>query len=338
MPIRVNGTQNADGTITLTTAESVPVGSQAVLLLRNPSGGEPVQLIVTINSDGTVTIPDFLSPIPNAAMVFQNLDDGQPIKTLVVFNVDGTLNLGEVSFESGNPVLPQVASATLLLNLQANTLELSDGDPVSLWADQSGNGHDFTQTGDACPSYDSAVPSVDGDGIDDWMEGGTGEWCDDLDSFALFIVDVRQLDSLQKTVLAKINNFGTGSGFFMSGNNDPVLLLQDDGGNNYVFLECGLDREIGEKGIITFQVNGRSAEQIKFFYNNAEQTPSDSSAGTLLSYASPDHVLMGRETNADDNGYMSEYISALLFYTPAPNATDRAAIIAWLAGQYGITL
>src|SRR6185436_20337393 len=41
------------------------------------------------------------------------------------------------------PTLPQVSSATLLLDLEADTLLLSEGDPVSLWEDQSGNGNDF---------------------------------------------------------------------------------------------------------------------------------------------------------------------------------------------------
>src|SRR5512137_553106 len=43
---------------------------------------------------------------------------------------------------------------TPLLDLEADTLVLSDGDPVSLWADQSGNGYDFTQSdSSARPSY-----------------------------------------------------------------------------------------------------------------------------------------------------------------------------------------
>src|SRR3990172_10161031 len=36
-----------------------------------------------------------------------------------------------------------------LLDLQADTLVLSDSDPVSTWADQSINGNDFTQAGGA---------------------------------------------------------------------------------------------------------------------------------------------------------------------------------------------
>lgn len=54
------------------------------------------------------------------------------------------------------------------LNLQADTLV---GTPVTTWADQSNNGHDFTQTGDERPALQTVggFPAVVFDGVDDCM-------------------------------------------------------------------------------------------------------------------------------------------------------------------------
>lgn len=84
--------------------------------------------------------------------------------------------------------LPQVASATLLLDLRASQLALNDGDPVATWPDASGNGRDFTQTGTARPTYRAGggVPYVEPDGVDDCMEGG--QFADNLDNWAVFVV------------------------------------------------------------------------------------------------------------------------------------------------------
>lgn len=87
--------------------------------------------------------------------------------------------------------LPQVASATLLCGLDALTdiVLLADGDPISTWADQSGNGNNFTQTGIARPTkqtvggYAAVVP----DGVDDWMDGGN--FAENLDVFSIIIVE-----------------------------------------------------------------------------------------------------------------------------------------------------
>ncbi len=60
--------------------------------------------------------------------------------------------------------------------LKADTLALNDGDPVTTWADQSGNGLDFSQaTSAAKPTFKVAIqnglPVVQFDGVDDWMSG-----------------------------------------------------------------------------------------------------------------------------------------------------------------------
>ena len=256
-PIRVNGTQNPDGTITMTVADAVPAGSQAMLLLHNPQGGEPVQLIVTVNNDGTITVPDYKSPIPNAQIIFYNQGQGQPISTPVVFDTDGVVDFGEVSFEGGdtptfvsaeigtvngstvvvtfssacetppvveikengvvatndggtiqgdptivyyvipipwhgaddvitvdgNAVTNNIAWNTLL-DLQADTLAIG---AVSTWEDQSINGNDFTQTGDARPTagLDTGYMAVLPDAVDDWMLGG--DFANALSSFAVVV-------------------------------------------------------------------------------------------------------------------------------------------------------
>jgi hypothetical protein len=61
----------------------------------------------------------------------------------------------------------------LLLWLVADSLALTNGDPVSTWTDESGNGNDYTQSGSARPSFlTNAVngkAAVDFDGTDDYL-------------------------------------------------------------------------------------------------------------------------------------------------------------------------
>lgn len=66
--------------------------------------------------------------------------------------------------------------AGLKLWLKADSLVLSNNDPVSTWSDSSGNGNDVTGTGGQRPLYktniQNGLPSVRFDGVDDFLNGG----------------------------------------------------------------------------------------------------------------------------------------------------------------------
>lgn len=234
----------------------------------------------------------------------------------------------------GGPVLPEVASATLLLNLQADALVLSDSDPVGTWADQSGNNRDFTQTGDARPTFvanKDGYPAVKFDGMDflQWMEGPS--FADNLTSFAVFYIASQANPGNDKQIITKLNNDTTYLGWEVL---ISSVMLQDDLGminieNEPTSVELFKVRatEFVDKSTVHVYVSGN---------DDAEMVVS---SATITSSSNVEPVRLG----ADAAGIgsftgLSGWIRAVMLYAPAPNATDRQAIIEWLATKYGIDL
>jgi hypothetical protein len=234
------------------------------------------------------------------------------------------------------PTLPQVASATLLLDLEADTLSLSDGDPVSTWADQSGNGHDFTQTGNARPTKQtvSSYPAVVFDGVDDWMDGAN--FADNLDSFAVFTVAIPRAGiGNQAYYVAKSpdNNMGW---FF--DNHGSQFFWQDLIGDNYYFIYYdnlpNFDIKIvscAEKLSATsghIYINGDNTNEL--FFGN----------GTSIDFSNSANVTLGLLREGGQSFPSVDLLAVLIYQiTDIANwATDRAAIISWLAARYGVTL
>lgn len=101
--------------------------------------------------------------------------------------------------------------------LKANSLSLNDGDPVTTWADQSGNGNDANQgTAGNKPLYKvniiNGLPAVLFDGSDDFMEilSITGQPC------TIFLVVNPTLNTAsQKTYATFIHAQAIPNGFFI---------------------------------------------------------------------------------------------------------------------------
>lgn len=236
----------------------------------------------------------------------------------------------------GGLELPQVASATLLLDLQADTLMLADGDSVSIWADQSGNGHDFTQTGDAGPD----VQTIDGykavvfDGIDDFMNGG--EFADNLpEPFAVFTIAKYTGGDSNNNLISKLN-FMTYKGWAVQAWG-AALYVGDDSGSNFVNVTNAASANFDSFEVRTAELDIFATHEAHVYINGDSSGESDYSVGTVLDYSVNDPVLIG----VDDGIFSNIAIQAILIYqiTDLDNwPTDRAAIEAWLADRYGITL
>lgn len=239
------------------------------------------------------------------------------------------------------PTLPEVVSATLLLDLQADTLVLSDNDPVSTWADQSGNGHDFTQAGDARPTKQTVdgYPAVVFDGVDDTMDGG--DFADNLDTFAVFYA--ANLDTASGMVASKYIEDNTEviyRGWFVLTNN-PGLEIDDYDNDNDAFR--GVTKPAGA-GRYVVSVERLGGNTIHAYINGSSTGENLSGSGNVLNISNSEIVRLGVVGGADgpaDYGYLSLPLNALLIYqiTDVDNwAADRAAIEAWLADRWGITL
>ena len=238
------------------------------------------------------------------------------------------------------PTLPQVASATLLLDLQADTLVLNDGDPVSTWADQSGNGRDFTQAGTARPTKqtDGGYSSVVFDGSDDTLNGS--DFADNLPAFAVFFAAKMTADDNTALEVGKTGVIYATAGWSLTvhyaGLYYVEFICESDAGNEALYLETDLD-DATPWTIYTGEV--LSLSEAHLYVNGSNAAENDFSYGTLTDYSSAKAVRIG----TDDSVFILNKgsVRALMIYQITDTvgwAADRAAITAWLAARYGITL
>lgn len=309
-------------------------------------------VVVTFNQ--TLTSAPSLSIF--ADTVEQTIDSSSFVGVTASYVLTGTytsedvfmLNYLSVEYSVTNNIpagltLPQVASATLLLDLEADMLLLSDGDPVSTWADQSGNGYDFTQTGDARPTKQTigSYPTVVFDGIGNWMLGQNWAALDNLPSFAVFaVID----ENAAGDIFSKIgNNLCSDVG------SQGWVVFQQGAGlsmdtSNYVYQNWNNPATPSNPFVACFEVV--NFQELHSYMNNALNDAfgigGGGTVGTVTNISNSEPVRIGidgAEGNCD--GWASMNLSAALLYQitdPANWATDRAAITTWLAARYGITL
>jgi hypothetical protein len=238
--------------------------------------------------------------------------------------------------------LPQVASATLLLDLQADMLALADGDPVATWADQSGNGRDFSQTGDARPTYHTASPSVDFAGI---AVEASGNWLDGSNfandpPLAFFIVakgsnaiSVFKIGNWQcddpgckgwTVSAAYVDTFGSLADQF-----SRAAAIQNFPSQLYV--ACA---EIISYTELHNWLNG--------VLNDDSPGGGDSFGNGVSDFSNSEIVRLNVDgSNGDCQTPSDANATAIMIYQITDLAnwpTDRAAITAWLTTRYGVTL
>ena len=248
--------------------------------------------------------------------------------------------------------LPNVNSATLLLNLQANAGVTETGGRVSTWSDQSGNGNHFTQgTAISRPTKVSigGYPAVyfagqNGDSVAEYMTASP--FADNLSKFAVFIVSkfdtVAQwsapiIEKMEYIVIGDIlKGWKVQTTTDGAGDTTAKLNMQNPANdvlavykivNNTNFLVSSLEY-LGSTGHA--YINGS---------NTGESIAGAVAAGTFANAA--DVILGGDIFDLPSSGW-SGWLRAVLVYQITDeatwNATDRSAITAWVASQYGISL
>ncbi len=302
--------------------------------VRYSEGGEESDLISQVlmikGTDAIRVRPDSVLTYEAQGYAVRNISYGT-----------NALSISSVTVDE-SAALPYVVSARLLLDLQADTLDLEDDDPVSTWADQSGNGNDFTQTGSARPVKQTigGIPFVVPDGVNDWMDGGN--FADNLDNFAVFVIR-QTLVSTGGVILSKmdVNTDWEYSGWWINGGSKAGIFLAQ-GETAYVFREGATDLDTE---VTYLSVCEKFSDNSMHVYINGVLDDGDlTSSGTVPSVANSQNVKLwieGGDNGVDDQGYGKVSIAAVMIYeiTDVDNwPTDRAAIEAWLADRYGVTL
>lgn len=220
-----------------------------------------------------------------------------------------------------------VASATCLLCLQSDALVLNDGDPVSVWADASGQGNHFTQTGDARPTYhtDGGAPFVSfNDAEGDYMSGP--DFADNLESFAVFSVFRTSVPSLY-AILEKWDQVTADEPHWAAYNTNMTVIGQTQLNVLEIYDEI---TPIVENTWYISSILKLSSTTGHIYINGDNSNEGIVTNEPLGSFSNSTNVTLGLFAYLD--------LHAAMIYSPAPNDSDRAAIEAWLAEKYGITL
>lgn len=304
---------------------------------RSQSGAKPIPVKFLSASDlvqngGSYTLagPPTALPVISVAANVYGVQGGSALPVYDVTNL--VYPQPQPNPPPVGPVLPEVASATLLLNLQADALALADGDPVPTWANAGTLGGSFTAADAARPTKQSDAngPYVAFDGVTNVMTAGAAPnaGLDNLDSFAVFCV-VRT-DGGAHAIATKMFEESTHPGWslFTFG-----ILVQEDGGIQYV-LDYYANPPLTGFHVITGMLLSRTVMGA-VFVDGSNNNIIDSSSLPVGSTTTTEPVRLGALGIADSCSKIS--LRAVMVYAPAPNDTDRAAIEAWLAAKYGIT-
>jgi hypothetical protein len=228
--------------------------------------------------------------------------------------------------------LPDVASATRLLDVQADTLSLADGDPVATWTDASGNGYDFTQSGDARPTKQSdgglpAIQFMSGQ----WLLGA--DFADSLESFAVFVVCK---GAAGPNVITKVNDPATDVGWGML-SGGRALQAQYDVFDAQILNSLILPDETAYY-VFTGEIVSALAAESNIYVNGDSSGQTNGSYGSVSAYSNTEPVRIcaaGIDLPSDIHSTLA--LRAILLYAPAPNASDRAAIEGYLMSKWGIS-
>jgi hypothetical protein len=183
---------------------------------------------------------------------------------------------------------------------KADSLSLSDGDPVTSWTDSSGNGK--TMATGVAPSYQTnelnGLPIVRFDGTDDRLNTASGG-------------DVRHL-----FVVMKVNEstFGNFDGVF-TGTTTPAHLIGEGGTTNFFAANA-------------IRLNGVASGTNEAPMNVWAYVTQLKTSGFADYQIGRDREAVGRELSAD--------IAEVLAYEFALADADRDAVEAYLANKWGL--
>ena len=145
---------------------------------RKVIGGDALPIYILAETDARVNGGQFLLKGGQPIQVTDVIGSARGViqgKAIPVWPVDDDGNF-DPNF-SGVPFPSDIPN--LLLHVAGDLgLSLSNGDPITLWPDQSGNGNDLTTLGGNAPTFIENVinskPVIRGNGVDEWMSVAFG--------------------------------------------------------------------------------------------------------------------------------------------------------------------
>lgn len=216
--------------------------------------------------------------------------------------------------------------AGLQLWLKADSLALNDGDPVGTWADQSGNGRDFTQaTASLKPTYKANIlngkPVVRFDGVDDLLTAAaavmtvTSDW-----SLVAVLKPISAVADRAPVMNGSASGYGIGTSTGATAKKGWIaggVSWQDSTTAADTNANVWVVSRVSGGGTTTLHVNGTAL------------TVADAAATTPTASRLGSHAA-GSEWNGD--------MAEVLMYTPKLTDANRDLLESYLGSKYGITV
>lgn len=241
---------------------------------------------------------------------------------------------GDTVTVDGHAVTNNIAWEALL-DLQADTGVTESGGAVSAWADQSGNGRNFTQgTVGARPTLQtiSGYPAIVFDGSDDWLLGPN--FADYLSSFTGIAGGLyNDPANLGGFIVTKIDST-LGVGWWYTMSESSFFDLNAGGAADYIYMI--LDANIPSVRVVaTYEIISHSVFHL--YRNGNNSLEQDSSNLPPENFSNSEPVRIGKTGDAS-GGYYGGDLNFVMIFSPAPGTTDRAALETRLGARYGLTV
>ena len=228
---------------------------------------------------------------------------------------------------------PPVTSG-LVFHLDATTLSLSENDPVSTWADQSGLGRDATQaTSTRRPRYHAdtgdGLPGVEFDGTDDYLEASTAQFVNATDgtwtAFAA-VYPLRASSSTNDNILSSDTGSSPRVAQFLrlTATEQLQAIAFNTGGTAYTDGQTGVTLH---KRFVLEAV--RDATSVLAGVDGTA-TASTATAGTPQNGSQ----VLAVGARPDPSSYFAGWIHEVLLYNRALTSTERDDVRDYLAAKW----
>lgn len=263
--------------------------------------------------------------------------------SIISMNLNAQTGPGGVGNSGGTDGQPEI-----LFWLSADSLGLSNGNPVTLWNDISGNSRDFSQsTGSNQPSFVSSginsISTVSFDGTDDFLED------DDAENY------INGLSGVSVIAVVQSNETASDAGFFDTedpdGQDDLLTMRYDDvgasGGGNDV-MKMGLNTSSGSTSMESsaliqstnaqlFTLQWNSGGTLNLYADGLLDTPTSASSNLAGTIQNTTKAIIGKGPKDAADGW-NGYVSEMIMVGESLSQARRNIIENYLSEKYGIAI
>ena len=214
----------------------------------------------------------------------------------------------------------KIAGLKVWLDAEKGFEALSDGDPVTTWLDQSGNGNDLTQaTADKKPTYKISIvngkPVVRFDGIDDFLK-----------ATAFTLIQPEHVFLVIKVIVGSLSDY-----YFDGNTQDDMAALQRNVGANFTQFAGGFG--------VTVTLGTTNFRIVNALYNGATSSVSlDGAADNVADAGSNSADGLSLGGSGVESLHSNFDLKTFLIYDSVLSVSDQGRVERYMAQRSGITL